>query len=256
MQRPRSSLFDFFTNQANSQHAGDQRSANLDAILRLGQGRANPAAISNALVFGSRSGLSDIDGARVATNAALGLGLQEAGRIRDVEDQRFADQSAFLGREFGMANAPTITNETIDTMHTMEADQIGQQTQDALMSLRESLGETGIQGGAAAGFASDLAAERLANLSQVRGNLKVFKANADAQDRINRFNRAFGLAQFRNQSPSATFMDALGSAAQFFGGRENTELNLQEARKTRKDQIFGGLIGGAGQLFGAAIGGI
>ena len=256
MQRPRSAIFDFFTNQANSQHAGDQRSANLDAILRMGQNGAPTSSIANALVFGSRSGLNDMDGSRVATNAALGLGLQEAGRIRDVEDQRFADQSAFLGREFDRANAPTITDETIDTMHSMEADQIGAQSQDALMALRESLGEAGIQGGAAAGFAADLAAERLANLSQVRGNLKVFKANADAQDRINRFSRAFSLGQFRNQSPSATFMDALGSAASFFGGRENTELNLEEARKTRKDQILGGLIGGAGQLAGAAIGGL
>lgn len=251
---PQSSIFDFFTNQANSAHRGDPRSQNLDAILRLGTQGAPTSSIANALVFGSRSGLNDADGARVATNAALGLGLQEAGRIRDVEDQRFAEQSQFLGQEFQNANAPTITNETIDTMHTMEADQIGQQTNDALMALREQLGEAGIQGGAAAGYQADLTAERLASLSQVRGNLKVFKANADAQDRINRFNRAFGLAQFRNQSPSATFMDALGSAASFFGGRENTELNLAEASKARKHQIFGGLIGGVGQLFGAGLG--
>lgn len=142
---------------------------------------------------------------------AIGMAGEEARKITNEQNLRQIGQFDFLTDQFNEANQATITDQDIDLFFSREADGINADSAQLQSNLRESLGESGIQGGEAAGLGASVELQRLGQLSGARRDLRIFKANADAQDRINQYQRAAGLAAFRSQGPSEYFSNFLSS---------------------------------------------
>lgn len=258
-----SSINAFHTAQRNSAFQGsDQGAANLDAILKVFQdyqgGSASGGDFANALLFGAGSDLGDdADISRIQTKAALSAALQEAFRLRDVEDQRFDESSAFLQGEFDQSNADFLDSEKRleNLFFSQAADQAGAQAREGIGSLRTSLGSRGINpnSGLAAGLASRVATQQQNQIVGATRDIALDSSRRRAVQRSQRLNAAFGLANFQNQSPSLLGADALGSAANVLAGREANDMAAREARKARNAQQTGAMISGVGSLLGGIL---
>lgn len=193
--------------------------------------------------------------AQVALDAALEATLVDAARIGAEEDRRFSEQSAFLGQEFAQANVPTITDATIQRLFGQGIDRAQDDASQAMANVREHLGASGIGGGAAAGLFSSVELERLGQITGAKRGTQIFKAEMDRQDRLDRYDRALGLASFRNQSPSTFFSDALASLTDLRFSQLGIEAQDKAARRAAKAQTMAGIgsIAGAGL---SALGGL
>lgn len=260
---PTTTLDPFFDAQRQSLNRGfDQRSANLDAILKvfndLQGGTASGGDFASALLFGAGSNIGDdADISRIQTKGALSAALQEAFRLRDIEDQRFEDSSAFLRGEFDAANADFADSEKRleNLFFSQAADAAGGQAREGVANLRSSLGARGINpnSGLAAGLASRVATQQQNQIVGATRDIALDSSRRRAVQRSQRLNSAFGLANFENQSPSLLGADALGSISNVLAGREANDVAAKEARKARNAQERGAVISGIGGLLGRTL---
>lgn len=223
----------------------------------------NPGGISAASggnigdqLYAYRNSFSWLRPDRPDVGGAIGLAGEEARNVTNEENRRFFEQSDFLGQEFDNANKPTFSQGDIERFFGSALDRIGGDTAQLQSNVRESLGQSGVRGGEAAGLSAAVELQRLGQITGARRDLEVFKANADRQDAIDRWGRSLGLASYRSQSPSTFFSD-------FASSNVNTQLALygidkqDEAAKRAADAsesagalgLFGDIIGFAGGLF-------
>jgi len=137
----------------------------------------------------------------------------EAQRIRDETEGRRDERLAFLTDEQQRASQPTIQDSDINRMYGKAADTAAVDAQALMRSLREQMGQSGVSGGTAAGIGAQVELQRLGQMTDARRDLRIYKANADAQDRINRYQRAFGIGEVIGQEPSPFMADALANLA-------------------------------------------
>ena len=199
-------------------------------------------------------------GKRRNVNRALGAGLQEAARITEETDARRDDQLALLNDEQGRASQPTITDSDIERMHSQQTDRLGHESNALVKNLREYLGGSNIQGGAAMDLAGQVEIQRMAQERDSRRDLMIFRANADATDRLNRWARAFQIGDVVGREPSPFLSDAIQSLAgvrltqQGLGVAFNTaQMQAEAAADAGEQSMFGSLAGGVLGIAGSAL---
>ena len=182
----------------------------------------------------------------------------EAYRLRDVEEQRGADQEAYLRTAAKKADVPTITQEEIDRRFSRKSDIASQGFMDNMAGLRDYAGESGVGGGVIQGIAANAELGRLAQLTQARGDLMSFKATSDALDRQRAFDRDQVVGQSINRPVSMLGVDfenqALQMRLQQLGIETNRQGAKQQAEATNRAGnlgLIGSAIGGLGGLVGA-----
>lgn len=173
--------------------------------------------------------------------------LDEAFRARDTENARYQEGadllrqqfSSFLGRDTGMGD------DQIGTMFAREMDAAGRMQKDDMRFLRENLGGAGITGGGlAAGLASQIQMQRMAQITGAKRDLKIARMERDAQAALENINAAFGVAGYLNQTPSLLGADAAGNLLGLAVTRESDLRGTQAAKKASQSGLVGGLIQG------------
>lgn len=187
--------------------------------------------------------------------------LGEAQSITNQENQMNAQLRAFMGEQFSAADAPTYTQEDLEREYGRASDQAAVDSREMMRTLREHLGMAGVRGGAAAGLGAQVELQRLGQLTGARRDLRIFKAQADAQDRIQRYQRALGYTAATSElGPSPFYADVLGSLYTSRLGQAGIERGYQAARESadaarraaepKPWDIVTGLVGLAGGIFG------
>jgi len=197
---------------------------------------------------------------RENTARALNASMQEASRITQETEARRTEQLGYLRGEQDRASQPTITDATIQQMYGKASDAAAAEAQNMVRNLREYLGSTGVQGGAAADLGQQIEVQRLAQLRDARRDLQIFRANADATDRLNRWARAFQIGEVIGQEPSPFLSDAIQALAGVRLTQEGIGANLEAARiqaqaaeSAGEQSLFGSIAGGVLGLAGSAL---
>jgi hypothetical protein len=178
----------------------------------------------------------------------------EAYRLRDLEESRGAAQEAYAREAKAKADKPTITNEEIDRRFARSSDNASQGFLDDMAGIREYAGESGVGGGAIQGIAANAELERLAQLTQARGDLMSFKATQDALDRQREFDRATQVGQIINRPVSMLGVDFQNQALQTRQAMLGVEVNRQGADKQAEATKNAGLLGAIGSIGGGILG--
>lgn len=221
-----------------------------------GSGAPDPMNTDNFVpwAMGADLGAGDYQG---RTSRALGASMQEGFRLRDEEDNRYRETRGFLENQFAAANQPTISDQMARQMYSREADQIGSGSLRDLSGLRSSLGGAGITGGGlAAGLGAQIELARLGQLTGAKREVAITKAQTDAEDRARQFQRAMGLGEFMNQSPSMIGLDVLGSMSDIRLGQELGERQVEAASRSARATERAGKTAAAGSVLSGALGAI
>lgn len=227
----------------------------------LGRGDVDPTRFADA--FGVdlyQAGLDEIGTQQAIGARAEQAGLLESTRIRDETEARREETLGYLTDEQKRASQETISQQTLDRLFAGKADQAALDAQNLIGAIRSHLGQSGVRGGAAAGMAAGVELQRLGQLTAAQRDLSVFKAQADAQDRLNRWQRAFQIGDLMNQEPSAFLADALQNVQQSALVREGLirqERAAMAAAKAQEsageDALFGQVLGGVFGLAGSML---
>lgn len=246
----RSRLQDLFSGQSNATASSTRSTA----------ARTTPTARTNMASYLTQNPGEDAGGKRENVNRALGASIQEAQRIQQETDARREQQLSYLQTEQGLASQPTMTSQDIERMYSQQTDRIGADTQALVKNLREYLGSSGIQGNAALDMAGQIEVQRLAQERDARRDLHIFRANADATDRLNRWARAFQIGDVIGKEPSPFLSDAIQALAgvrltqQGLGVAYDTAQMQARAAENAGNQAFAGNLIGAGvSLAGTAL---
>ena len=230
----------------------------LDAFARgesiaagdLGQGLAQARHAGGAAAAG--------DGnlqARIAMDKTLEAALTKAFQLEGIENQRFADAMGFLQSEFRRSNEGfAADNARMDRlMFAGAADRFGREASEGMSALRTSLGARGINpaSGAAAAMAGNIGLRQQGQLMGARRDITMDSLRRRDAQRVQRFQQAFGMADFMNQGDSEIGLSALSGLTGLRERQLDKEDSLKEARKARKAQTQAAAIGGIGSLAGA-----
>ncbi len=208
-------------------------------------------------ILTNRQGLGGKDRniARNITQIGRAGVLAEGFRVGDENDARRQEAKKFLLGNFAENTGPSITAEDIDRMFAADADRATEFAEGDLDFLRGHLGAAGITGGGlAAGLGTNIELKRLGQVTNARRDLRIFKAQQDAQDALR--NLQFGqnvagfLAQEADETRLAVMSEVLGVDLTVLG----RELSHKEARDLANAQERSAAIGVGGQLIGAGIG--
>ena len=161
--------------------------------------------------------------------------LGEARSITGQENQINARLRDFMSQQFEAADAPTYTQADLEREYGRASDQASADSQEMMRALREHLGAAGVRGGAAGALGAQVELQRLGQLTGARRDLRIFKAQADAQDRIQRYQRAMGYTAATSElGPSPFYADVLGSLFQAKLGQAGIERGYQAAKESAK----------------------
>lgn len=192
---------------------------------------------------------------RDQVDTLLGSLLSEGFSLRDEEDRRFRGESSFLTGEFNRANEDFASQEErLDRLfRSRAADQIGAEARSGLRNVRSLIGSRGLNpnSGLAASLAADVASRQQGQLISARRDIALDSARRRTQERARRLTSAFGLSEFRNQSPSMLGLDAIGATLGVQRAREQEANAKSAAKKSRGDALLGGAIQGGLGLIGS-----
>lgn len=178
--------------------------------------------------------------------------LDEGRRVSGVEDRNIQRQQDFTLDEFNRSNVPTFTEGDIDTMFSGKASDAAEEGNALFKQARAGLGEAGISGGGhALSTGSEIALRRMGQLTGARRDLRLFKAQADAQDRINRIRNAFQTGEVLGKAPSILYQDTLGEGVGAALGMEGVKAGAAAARDNARAQRRSGTLGLIGSIIGA-----
>ena len=193
--------------------------------------------------------------ARTAMNASLQAALTKAFQLEGVENQRFQDALGFLKTEFQRSNEGfAADNARLDRLlFAGAADQFGREASQGLSSLRTQLGATGVNpnSGAAAAMAGGIGLRQQGQLMGARRDITMDSLRRRDAQRVQRFQQAFGMADFMNQGDSELGLSALSGLVGLRERQMDKQDSLSEARKARKAQTQAAVVGGLGSLAGA-----
>lgn len=193
--------------------------------------------------------------ARVAMESSLEAALVKAFQLEGVENQRFQDSLGFLKGEFQRSNEGfAADNARLDRLlFSGAADRFGREASEGLSALRTSIGARGINpnSGAAAALAGNIGLRQQGQLMGARRDITMDSLRRRDAQRVQRFQQAFGLADFMNQGDSEIGLSALSGLVGLRERQLDKEDSLKEARKARKDAMIGSAIGLGGNLLGA-----
>lgn len=177
--------------------------------------------------------------------------MAEGRRVSGVEDRNIQSQQKFALDEFERSNVPTFTEGDIDTMFSGKSADAAQESNALFRQARAGLGEAGITGGGhALSTGSEIALRRMGQLTGARRDLRMFKAQADAQDRINRIRNAFQTGEVLGKAPSVLFHDTLGEGVGAALGMEGIQAGERAAKAQAKAQKKSATLGLIGEIIG------
>lgn len=192
---------------------------------------------------------------RVALNRTLEAALTKAFQLEGVENDRFQDALGFLKSEFQTSNEGfSADNARLDRLlFSGAADQFGRQASEGLSSLRTAIGARGINpnSGAAAALAGNIGLQQQGQLMGARRDITMDSLRRRDAQRVQRFQQAFGMADFMNQGDSEIGLSALSGLVGLRERQLDKEDALTEARKARKDAKQGAALGSIGSIAGA-----
>lgn len=175
----------------------------------------------------------------------------EAHRLQGIEDQQRTDATGFMRQEFGRANVPTLSDQTISQMFTSKSDEAARTQMDQEAGLRANLGASGITGGGyAAGILSGFENQRWGAVTDARRSLTIAKAQSDAEDRYKRFVNSQVLATQMQAPPSMLGLDAAQFASNQRLAKYGIDKQAKAAKQASSNNLLGGIIGGVGSLLG------
>lgn len=167
----------------------------------------------------------------------IGEGRAEAGRLQAEEERRGKAAEDTIRSAVDEANKPTMSELDIRRLFSQRADTGGADYLSAVNNARESLGDSGITGGAySAGIAANLEAARLGQLTDARTSLFIEKSKADALDRLNRFNQQMTLAQQQQREPSSLMLQFMGNELGIRRDLAAIQGGIEQAKITGKAQ--------------------
>ena len=131
------------------------------------------------------------------------------------------------------------------------ANRINADTQALARRVRQGTGSSGVYGGVPAGVMAQVQLGRLGQLAEQRSNLKTFQTQFNAQQAMNRWNKATTLAGAVAAPPSTYAHDALGDVI----GAQLTDRGIQAqdqaSRRASRDNRLGSILGAVGGILGA-----
>lgn len=178
---------------------------------------------------------------------------REAAYAGQAEEERRGEEQEGVQRQATQdVSKPSLTQEEIDRQFGREANQSGRTMLDAMSALREYMGSSGIYGGGIpAGIAGGIELQRLAQLTQARGDLMAKKAVMDAQDRDRKFQADTLLGQVINRPISMLGIDFEGQNVGVELARHMASSQIKAGEQAGKNALLGGALGGAGALLGS-----
>ena len=241
------------TDAAGSQNALFESGKNATANYLGGYGGANVHDFADSLTQWGK-GQSPLLRTMTQGELALGAGLTQAAGIDQEINKRQDAERGFLTQQFNEADKPTLSQADIERQQGMAADQAAAQARQMVQNLREHLGMAGVQGGAATGLASRIEMARMGQITGANRDLKILKAQTDAQDRREKYNRALGLADFRSKGPSELLLSQLNELAGVRLAEKDLEYGKWMADDAAKAGKSAGMLGMAGQVAGGLLG--
>jgi hypothetical protein len=167
------------------------------------------------------------------------------------ENRRYREGLDLLKSESEIANRPSFTKEDEDVMGGQAAERASADANVLMENVRAAMGNAGIAGGGVAGgLAAGVEMERAGQITGAFRDARMFRAQQDAQDARERFQRSMGVAGFTAQDPAMVGIDSMQDALSVGVEREGNQLASQAARdqakaskKAAKSSSAGGVIG-------------
>lgn len=196
-------------------------------------------------------------GRRIDLQNALASLTGEGLRLRDTEDQRREDTLGLLNKEMDRGNREFSAEQDMlnRNLFSAYADQAGTQAREGIGNLRSLLGARGLGAGsgAAAGLGSRIALQQQSEVMRGRRDVALESAKRAALNRAQRRQFLGGIANVTNQSPSLLGLDTLTNIFDVRAAQASNEENIYAADKASRRAQTGAILGGVGNILGAAI---
>ena len=188
--------------------------------------------------------------------------LEQGFELQDENERRYREALTFMQRAYDENTLPTITEDDINTMFAQEAERSTADYQRNIGAVTESLGLRGISGGLAADLAAQAHGDFQRALAQSKGNIRIAKIHADAQDRMRNINAAYALGEFQARGADETGLavtaEGIGvdmALANLLASGSAANAARNAAREASRNALIGGIVqGGLGFLGGVASG--
>lgn len=175
--------------------------------------------------------------------------LTEGTNLATQENANRATGLARRRRALFENSGPTVGEDELSTMFSQQAGKAAQDSNEAFSQARAGLGEAGIMGGGyARAVGSDIVLRRMGQLTGARSNLRLYKAQADAQDRINKIRNEFAIADAEAEGPSMIRQDSLEDVAGGVLGMEGVQAGERASERADRTSRRNGILGLIGSV--------
>ena len=229
-------------------------------IFAQGIGNLDPALIGGFLAEGGQ-----IDRGNQQNNArqdfrnVMNLLGQHGFELAGEENKRRDQALGILNKELARGDKEFASENGFirDTDFSRLADGAGAKAKAGISNLRSLLGARGLGGGsgAAAGLASRIAFQQQSEVIGAKRDTALEAAQRSAIHRARRQQFVGGIANLTNQSPSMIGLDTLTNIFDVRAAGVSRQEEIGAANKAGKRAQTGAILGGVGNIFGAAAGG-
>lgn len=152
--------------------------------------------------------------------------------IEGEQNTRQGEALDYLTAANERASKPTFTQADEESMFGRGAEQAAEDSDVLAKNVRRSLGASGLSdGGFSAGLMTQTQLARFGQFNAGRRDARQFRAQMDAQDARERYQRDLGVAQFAAEGPSTYGSDVLQDLTSLQTTREGNEMALQAAKE-------------------------